>query len=75
MRNDSRTTLQEMQQAVLFEIANGNSCQVCSLRTKFPPSIRLLVISVGTGTRSREWREDCLAKERFEDGRINLVMI
>jgi len=38
MRNGSRPNLdtEQGQQTVLFEIANGNARQACSLRTKFP---------------------------------------
>jgi len=38
MRNESRATpkFEQGHQTVLFEIANGNARQACSLKTKFP---------------------------------------
>jgi hypothetical protein len=76
MRNGSRTRLdtEQGQQTVLFEIANGNARQACSLKTKFPTqhqASRYLRQNYMIEPMAR----DCLARECFEDGRINLVMI
>lgn len=75
MRNDPRTTLQEVQQTVHFEIANGNSRQVCRLRTKFPTQHQASRYLRQNWNTIERMARDCLAKERFEDGWINLVMI
>ena len=77
MRNESRATpkLEQGQQTVLFEIANGNARQACSLKTKFLTQHRASRYLRQNWNRIEQMARDCLARECFEDGRINLVMI
>jgi hypothetical protein len=77
MRNGSRkkTEMEQRQQTVLFEIANGNMRQACSLKTKFPTQHQASRYLRQNWHRIEQMARDCLARECFEDGRINLVMI
>jgi hypothetical protein len=77
MRNGSRATpkLEQMPQTVLFEIANGNKRQACSLKTKFLTQNQASRYLRQNWNRIEQMARDCLAKQCFEDGRINLVMI
>ena len=77
MRNGSRATpeLEQGQQTVLFEIANGNLRQACSLKTKFSTQHQASRYLRQNWNRIEQMAGDCLARECFEDGRINLVMI
>jgi hypothetical protein len=77
MRNGSRkkTEMEQRQQTVLFEIANGNMRQACSLKTKFPTQHQASRYLRQNWNRIEQMARDCLARECFEDGRINLVMI
>jgi hypothetical protein len=77
MRNGSRAPpkLEQGQQTVLFEIANGNARQACSLKTKFPTQQQASRYLRQNWNRIEQIARDCLARECFEDGRINLVMI
>jgi len=77
MRNESRATpkLEQGQQTVLFEIANGNARQACSLKTKFLTQHQASRYLRQNWNRIEQMARDCLARECFEDGRINLVMI
>jgi len=63
------------QQTVRFEIANGNARQACSLTTKFPTQRRASRYLRENWHAIEPMARDCLARECFEDGRINLVMI
>jgi hypothetical protein len=77
MRDGSRRMpeTEQRQQTVLFEIANGNVRQACSLRTKFPTQHQASRYLRQNWHRIEQMARDCLARECFEDGRINLVMI
>jgi hypothetical protein len=75
MRNESRTMQQDVQQTVLFEIANGNSRQACSLKTRFSTHHQASRYLRQNWNMIERMARDCLAKQCFEDGRINLVMI
>jgi hypothetical protein len=74
VRNESRATpkFEQEHQTVLFEIANGNARQACSLKTKFHQASRYLRQN---WNRIEQMARDSLARDCFEDGRINLVMI
>jgi hypothetical protein len=77
MRSGSRTKLdtEQGQQTVLFEIANGNARQACSLRTKFPTQHQASRYLRQNWGRIEQMARDCMAEGCFEDGRVNLVMI
>ena len=77
MRSGSRATpkLEQGPQTVLFEIANGNTRQACSLKTKFPTQHQASRYLRQNWNRIEQMARDCLARECLEDGRINLVMI
>jgi len=60
---------------VLFEIANGNARQACSLKTKFLTQNEASRYLRQNWNRIEQMARDCLAKQCMEDGRINLVMI
>ena len=77
MRNGSRATprLEKGPQTVLFEIANGNMRQACSLKTKFLTQNQASRYLRQNWNRIEQMARDCLAKQCFEDGRINLVMV
>jgi hypothetical protein len=77
MRNGSRATprLKKGPQTVLFEIANGNMRQACSLKTKFLTQNQASRYLRQNWNRIEQMARDCLANHCFEDGRINLVMI
>ena len=77
MRYGSRTKpdTEQGQQTVLFEIANGNSRQACSLKTQFPTQHQASRYLRQNWHMIEPMARDCLAKECFEAGRINLVTI
>jgi hypothetical protein len=77
MRNGSPATpkLEQGPQTVLFEIANGNMRQACSLKTKFLTQNQASRYLRQNWNRIEQMARDCLAKQCFEDGRINLVMV
>ena len=77
MRNGSRASpkREQGQRTVLFEIANGNARQACSLKTKFSTQQQASRYLRQNWNRIEQMARDCLARECFEDGRINLVMI
>jgi hypothetical protein len=77
MRIGSRTTPRPERgpQTVLFEIANGNARQACSLKTKFLTQNEASRYLRQNWNRIEQMARDCLAKQCMEDGRINLVMI
>jgi hypothetical protein len=62
-------------QTVLFEIANGNARQVCSLTTKFPTQSQASRYLRQNWNTIEQMARDCLARECIEDGRIKLVML
>ena len=77
MRNGPRPEfkMEQEQQTVLFEIANGNARQACSLKTKFPTQHQASRYLRQNWNRIEQMAQDRLARKCFEDGRINLVMI
>ncbi len=77
MRNGSRPKLdtEQSQQTVLFEIANGNARQACSLKTKFPTQQQASRYLRQNWHMIEPMARDRLARQCFEDGCINLVMI
>ena len=77
MRNASRVTpkLKLGPETVLFEIANGNMRQACSLKTKFLTQNQASRYLRQNWNKIEQMARDCLARECFENGRINLVMI
>jgi len=77
MRNSLPTTteIEENPHTVFFQIANGNARQACSLKTKFSTQQQASRYLRQNWNRIEQMARDCLARECFEDGRINLVMI
>ena len=77
MRNSLPTTaeMEEGPQTVFFQIANGNARQTCSLKTKFSTQQKASRYLRQNWVKIEQMARDCLAKECFENGRINLVMI
>jgi hypothetical protein len=67
--------LEEGPRTVYFQIVNGNARQACSLKTKFPTQHQASRYLRQNWNMIEKMARDCLADERFEDGRINLVMI
>jgi hypothetical protein len=62
-------------QTVLFQIANGNARQACSLKTRFPTQQQASRYLRQNWNKIEQMARDCLAEGCFEEGRINLVMI
>ena len=77
MRNNlrARSEMEQEQQTVFFQIANGNARQDCSLKTKFPTQHQASRYLRQNWNMIEQMARDCLARECFEDDRINLVMI
>jgi hypothetical protein len=77
MRNSlpAKSELEEGQQTVFFQIANGNVRQACCLKTKFTTQHQASRYLRQNWNRIEQMARDCLARECFEDGRIKLVMI
>jgi hypothetical protein len=77
MRNSlpAKSVLEEGQQTVFFQIANGNVRQACCLKTKFTTQHQASRYLRQNWNRIERMARDCLARECFEDGRIKLVMI
>jgi hypothetical protein len=71
----TKCDLQEGRQTVFFQIADGNARQACSLKTKFLTQHQASRYLRQNWNRIEKMARDCLARECFEDGRINLVMI
>jgi hypothetical protein len=71
----TKRDLQEGRQTVFFQIADGNARQACSLKTKFLTQHQASRYLRQNWNRIEKMARDCLARECFEDGRINLVMI
>jgi hypothetical protein len=59
----------------LFSDCQRNARQACSLKTKFPPQQQASRYLRQNWNRIEQMARDCLARECFENGRINLVMI
>lgn len=75
MGRGRRPSLNKGSRLCFFEIANGNARQACSLKTKFPTQQQASRYLRQNWNRIEQMARDCLARECFEDGRINLVMI
>jgi hypothetical protein len=71
----TKRDLQEGRQTVFFQIADGNARQACSLKTKFLTQHQASRYLRQNWNRIEQMARDCLARECFEDGRINLVMV
>jgi hypothetical protein len=65
----------ESGQTVFFQIANGNSRQACSVKTKFPTQQQASRYLRQNWSKIEQMARDCLAKGSLEDGRVNLVMV
>jgi hypothetical protein len=77
LRNNlpTKSDLEEGQQTVFFQIANGNVRQACSLKTKFSTQHQASRYLLQNWNRIEQMARDCLARECLEDGRIKLVMV
>jgi hypothetical protein len=77
MRNSlsMKREMEEGRQTVFFQITNGNARQACSLKTRFLNQHQATRYLRQNWNRIEQMARDCLAKECFEDGQINLVMI
>jgi hypothetical protein len=77
MRTSSPTNaeMSERNQTVFFQIANGNSRQACSVKTRFPTQQQASRYLRQNWTKIEQMARDCLANGSIEEGRINLVMI
>ena len=77
MRNSLSTKpeLEEGQETVCFQIANGNARQACSLKTKFATQHQASRYLRQNWNRIEQMARDCLVRGCFEDGQIHLVMI
>jgi hypothetical protein len=77
MRNSlpSEIEMEEGRQTIFFQIANGNERQACSLKTKFQTQQQASRYLRQNWIRIEKMARDCLARQCFENGRINLVMI
>jgi hypothetical protein len=67
--------LEEGPQTVFFQIANGNTRQACSVKTKFPTQQQASRYLRQNWNKIEKIARDCLASGTFEDGRIKLVML
>jgi hypothetical protein len=77
MRNSlpSKAEMEEGSQTVFFQIANGNERQACSLKTKFQTQKQASRYLRQNWNRIERMARDCLARQSFESGQINLVMV
>jgi hypothetical protein len=71
----TKTELEEGQQTVFFQIADGTARHACSLKTKFQTQQQASRYLRQNWTRLEKMARDCLARECFENGQINLVMM
>jgi len=62
-------------QTIFFQIANGNSRQACSLKTKFPTEQQASRYLRQNWNRIEQMARDCLAKGSLDEGQVKLVMI
>jgi len=77
MRNclPTEQELEQGQQTVFFQIANGNERQACSVKTTFPTQQQASrYLRQNWNSIERKARE-CLANGTLEDGMIKLVML
>jgi hypothetical protein len=77
MRNTlpTKQNLEEGRQTVFFQIADGNARHACSLKTKFQTQQQASRYLRQNWNRIEKMAQDCLARECFENGQINLVMV
>jgi hypothetical protein len=77
MRNilPTKQSLVEGQQTVFFQIEDGNARHACSLKTKFKTQQQASRYLRQNWNRLEKMAQDCLARECFKNGQINLVMI
>jgi hypothetical protein len=78
MRKLPKPTEQELNegpQAVSFQIANGNARQGCILQTKFPTQLEARRYLISNWPTIEKMARDALAGERFDGGRLELVMV
>jgi len=77
MRNSSPTNaeIREGNQTVFFQIANGNSRQACSVKTKFSTQQQASRYLRQNWNKIEQIARDSLARGLVEEGCINLVMI
>jgi hypothetical protein len=71
----TKQELEEGQQTVFFQIADGNARQACSLKTKFQTQQQASRYLRQNWNRIEKLARDCLSCKCFEDGQINLVMV
>jgi hypothetical protein len=67
--------IREGNQTVFFQIANGNSRQACSVKTKFSTQQEASRYLRQNWNKIEQMARDCLARGLLEEGRIDLVMI
>jgi hypothetical protein len=77
MRNRSPTPrdLDQGQQTVFFQTANGNARQSCSVKTKFTTQQQASRYLRQHWSEIERMARDCLANGTVEDGQIKLVML
>jgi hypothetical protein len=78
MRKHAKPTEQaisEGSQTVSFQIANGNTRQTCSLKTRFPTQEQAKKYLLANWPTVERMARDVLATGSFEDGQIKLVML
>jgi hypothetical protein len=76
MRHSSpKPDLEDGRQTVFFQIADGNARHACSLKTKFQTQHEASRYLLQNWNRIEKMAWDCLSRECFENGRINLVMM
>lgn len=73
--SSSKRNLEEGQQTVFFQIADGTARHACSLKTKFRTQQQASRYLRQNWIRLEKMARDCLARDRPENGEINLVMM
>ena len=74
-RTPTKTETLEGNQTVFFQIANGNSRQACSVKTKFSTQQQASRYLRQNWNKIEQMARDCLANGSVEEGSIKLVMI
>ena len=74
-RSPTETETLKGNQTVFFQIANGNSRQACSVKTKFLTQQQASRYLRQNWTKIEQMARDCLTKGSLEEGRINLIMV
>ena len=70
-----KSNLEEGQQTVFFQIADGTTRRACSLKTKFQTQHQASRYLHQNWIRLEKMARDCLARDCLENGQINLVMM